>query len=494
MREVILKLGKQFIDIGRQCKRETPNYPQIPFHVGSPAFIRLRHGRPIQPRRTRGLIRASPSGLPPDTSRRHRRSERVAAVTSPSQSADLAGSGRAGRGFTIGLGIAQICSWGSLYYSFPLVAQAMGRDLGWDKGTLYLAATLGLAFTGLLTYPVGAAIDRGYGRAIMAGGSFAAGLLLILWSRADSLPMFYLALAGLGAVQAATLYDPVFAVVARRLGPAQARPGITAITLWGGFASTIFIPLIQLLIDQTGWRTTLVVLGLINIGLCAVLNFCAIDPSLDAPAPHPIGGAERTRPPRSAVAQAVKNPVFWMLALAFTAYSGMFTGLTFHLYPLLVERGFDVGTVVTAIAIIGPSQVAGRVAIWVLAPRMQMRALGSTIIAVFPPSLLMLEFAPPHFLVLAVFGVAFGAANGILTIVRGLAVPEMLTRRAYGAVNGALAVPSIFARALAPAGLAALWSVSGSYDAVLAAIVVLSLMLCGGFWTAAILSRRRDAP
>src|ERR1700730_2884465 len=41
---------------------------------------------------------------------------------------------RAGlRLFITGLGIGQICSWGSLYYSFPMIAEAMGSDLGWSK-------------------------------------------------------------------------------------------------------------------------------------------------------------------------------------------------------------------------------------------------------------------------------------------------------------------------------------------------------------------------
>jgi hypothetical protein len=37
---------------------------------------------------------------------------------------------RALRLFITGLGIGQICSWGSLYYSFPLIAEAIGSDLG----------------------------------------------------------------------------------------------------------------------------------------------------------------------------------------------------------------------------------------------------------------------------------------------------------------------------------------------------------------------------
>nr|WP_246544941.1 MFS transporter [Ancylobacter dichloromethanicus] len=394
--------------------------------------------------------------------------------------------------FVTGLGIGQVCSWGSLYYSFPLIAEAMGHELGWSKSALYGAATLGLALAGLAAYPIGAAIDRGHGRAIMTIGSVLAGLLLLLWSQVESMALFYVAVAGIGALQAATLYDPAFAVIARRSGPSHARAGITALTLWGGFASTVFIPLVQLLLDQVGWRDALLVLAAINILICAGCYWAVIDPAADAPThrassgPAPLSG-------RAAVAWAARQPVFWALAVAFTAYSAAFSAFTFHLYPLLVEKGFETASVVAAMTLIGPAQVAGRIAIWVFAPRAPVRLIGSVTVAIFPLALIGLDVLPPSFLLIAVVALLYGAANGITTIVRGLSVPEMLTREAYGAVNGAMSAPSTISRALAPLGAALIWSMSGSYDGVLLAIIALTVLLAVGFWLAALLSRRAPA-
>ena len=41
----------------------------------------------------------------------------------------------------------------------------------------------------------------------------------------------------------------------------------------------------------------------------------------------------------------------------------VFTAFTFHLYPLLLERGFETAAVIAAMAVIGPGQVGGRIAI-----------------------------------------------------------------------------------------------------------------------------------
>lgn len=388
--------------------------------------------------------------------------------------------------FIAGLGLGQIASWGTLYYSFALIAERMGHDLGLSKPEVYGAATVGLLIASFTAYPVGVAIDRGYGRAIMAVGSVLAGVLLLLWSQIASLWPLYPLLAGIGLAQAMTLYEPAFAVVARRYG-AEARRGITALTLWGGFASTAFVPLIQWLLNTVDWRSTLVVLGLINIALCAPLYLGVINSKIDTPAPAPVSTTESTPPlgEQLGVRWALGQPAFWGLLVAFTVYYGMFSGLSYHLYSLLLERGLDSTTVVTVIALIGPAQVAGRIVVWRFAEQASVRQVGRAVVLAFPVAIALLLLLPPGFASLAVFAVIYGAANGVITIVRGIAVPEMLTRNAYGAINSVLAIPATIARALSPLGIALLWAATGSYTSVLLATLIGSALVVAGFWFAA---------
>jgi MFS family permease len=200
-------------------------------------------------------------------------------------------SGR--RRFIAGLGIGQIASWGTLYYSFPLIAEQIGQDLGLTQPEVYGAATIGLLIASISAYPIGTAIDRGHGRTIMALGSGLAGLLLLVWSQIGSLWALYPLLIEIGLAQAMTLYEPAFAVVARRYS-SEARRGITALTLWGGFASTVFVPLIQFLLNELDWRSTLIVLGAINLAHCIPLYLAAIDGRVDArpAAPPPAAQSE----------------------------------------------------------------------------------------------------------------------------------------------------------------------------------------------------------
>lgn len=386
-------------------------------------------------------------------------------------------------------------SWGSLYYSFPVIAEAMGRDLGLGKPALYGAATCGVLVAGVASYPIGAAIDRGHGRAIMTVGSVLGGALLMAWSRTGQLWAFYLLLGGIGLAQAMTMYEPAFAVVTRRYG-ADARHGITALTLWGGFASTVFVPLTQLLLGWLGWRDTLLVLGACNLLICVGLHAWVIDPRLDARAGASTSSRHTPLPEMAngGVRWVLRHPAFWGLLLAFTVYYGMYVGLTFHLYALLLERGFTVAAVVSALAIIGPAQVAARIVVWVQGRRLPAHVIGLVSMAAFAAGLLMLVLARGNFATVALATAVCGGANGVITIVRGLAVPEMLTPEAYGAINGVLALPANVAKALAPAATAGLWAVTHSYDAVLVAALLSSGIAILAFSFAAARRERPPAP
>lgn len=397
--------------------------------------------------------------------------------------------------FISALGVGQIASWGTLYYSFPLLAVPMEAALGVDRTTLYLAPTIGLLVGSVAAYGVGAAIDRGHGRAVMSGGALLAALLLVAWSRVESVAVLYLIFAGLGLAQAMTLYDPAFAVVARRYGP-EARKGITTLTLWGGFASTVFVPLVQVLLDTMPWRDALLVLAAVNLLLCLPLYAAAIDRRRDAPPP---AAPERTEEESGDTASgagpawALRQPVFWCLAAAFTLYYGTFSAVTYHLYPLLLERGLSAQAVVMAIALIGPAQVAGRLFVWMLARDRSVRVVGGVTVAALPLAVVLLTVADGP-LLLAAFALLYGAANGIMTIVRGIAVPELLTRHAYGRLNGMIAVPQTVAKAVAPAAAAALWTVSDSYGPMLAVTLGTTVAVAGAFWAATVVRVRRPLP
>ena len=114
------------------------------------------------------------------------------------------------------LSLAQLITWGSVFYTFSLLMEPVERELGLTRAQSSLAFSLASLAEGVLAYPVGRWIDRGHERIVMTGGSLLIAGLLALHSAVHSVGAFYLVWIGLGAGLSATLYTPVFAVVTRR--------------------------------------------------------------------------------------------------------------------------------------------------------------------------------------------------------------------------------------------------------------------------------------
>jgi hypothetical protein len=384
-----------------------------------------------------------------------------------------------GTSATWALAVAQLVSWGSVYYAFSLFVVPMEQSMGWARTSTNAALSLGLLVSGLAAYPVGAWIDRGHGRAVMAGGSLLATAMLLLWSQAHSVTTLFVAWAGLGVAMAAILYDPVFAVLTRSY-PASFRTKITLVTLIGGFASTAFIPLTHVLIEAFAWRGALLVLALSNLAICLPIHLRTINRD------RPDSNTESDRARAKTVAQAathraLRSPAFWALAICFIAYFATFAALTFHLVPLMIERHVSSGVILTTMATIGPAQVAARALWWAYGRNVPPPVLGIVITTVFPASVVVLLCAGSSPYLLVLFALMYGGANGMMTILRGTIVQDVLWTEGFGTVSGMLSLPSNIAKGIAPISAAAIWAIQRNYQLVEWVVLLVSLVSAAAF-------------
>lgn len=388
------------------------------------------------------------------------------------------------------LSIGQLISWGLVYYTFPLFIAPMEQELGWTRSSMFGALSAGLMVAGLCSIPVGAWIDRGHGRLLMTGGSLLAAVLFVVWSRIESLTVFYALWIGLGACQAVVLYEPAFAVITRVYGP-RYRQAILLMTFLGGLASTFGIPFAQLLIERIGWRPALEAIAAINLGVAFLIHWLFVPGPGVAPVP-----IAASRPPeegkarKSPLAAAVRVPAFWGLVVAFAGYGLAFSAMSFHLIPLLDDRGVPIAVVMAIIALIGPMQVVGRMLLMVGQKHITTIQLGAGIYFAFPISMAMLATGISDVYGLILFAIIYGVANGLVTILRGMAVPEFIGPEGYGVVSGALTMPTNVMRAAGPLLASLAWGAFGGYTPVLWGLAGIMLIAAMGFAAAAVLSRR----
>lgn len=365
------------------------------------------------------------------------------------------------------LALTQVISWGTLYYAFAIVAHDIERTLGLSPQLVFGAFSWCLLVAGLVSTPAGILIDRHGGRLVMAAGSLLCGTGFILLSRAQSALGYVLAWTVLGLAMSAVLYEAAFATLIHRFGAASRRP-ITTLTLFGGFASTVFWPLTLVVSARVGWRDTFWYYGLLQLLLCLPLHLL-LEGGAGAAGARVKDSADLT------LRQALRHPAFWTLAFAFACNSFIFSGLSVHLIPILHGFGHPMQTVVLMAALIGPLQVAGRIGEMALGDRVAPQTVGKLCFAALPGALLALLFFGRAQVAIALFCALYGLSNGILTIVRGT-VPQLLFgARNYGAISGALAGPSLLAKAAGPLAIASVIGLHGGPQVLFGMLLAVSL-------------------
>jgi len=371
---------------------------------------------------------------------------------------------------TVGaLAVGQVLAWASLYYSFSSFVLPMQHEYGWSVASMMGAYSLGTVVWGLCAYPVGAAIDQGHGRWVMAGGACLASLGLICWASVQALWMLYAAWLMLGLAMAMMLYEPAFTVLTRRY-PTHYHQGITALTLVAGFASTLAFPAIAALQANWGWRGALWVVATVMGLIVAPVNAWALRGETQSRLSR--------RPYETEAAtlhQATRTRAFWLLALTFTCYSFAQSGFWAHVIPAFASKGFTAAEALHVLVWIGPCQVGGRV-LYVLAGRQwPLRRVGMVVLCGLPLSFALFAFSQ-HTWALWGFAALFGSANGLVTIVRGGLIPEYFGRAHVGRIGGAISTAGLLARAAAPLSVAGLLWIWPSYTEVMQCLAALGVI------------------
>jgi cyanate permease len=307
----------------------------------------------------------------------------------------------------------------------------------------------------------------------MTVGSGAAVLLVLAWSRVESLPVFYLIWAGIGVTMAATFYEPAFVTVANWFACYRGR-ALTLLTFGGGFASVIFIPLADRLIVDHGWRTALVVLACILAVVTIPAHVLLLRRHPQDMGLLPDGAredvdlsADRTGTERSISLQsAVHGPTFWWLTGSFFLIMFANVALLVHLIPFLTDEGFDERFAAYATGFVGLMALPGRLFFTPLGGRFPRQLVTALIFGLQAVAIVVLIFAETKAGVW-LFVILFGAGFGAITPARAALVAETYGPAEFGAISGLVALFITIARAAGPIGASVLYDLAGGYQPVM---------------------------
>lgn len=345
------------------------------------------------------------------------------------------------------LGITQIIGYGTLYYSFSIMAPGIAAEFAVPVEWIYGAISLALLAGGLISPYAGGLADRHGAAKVLSLGSVAAAIALVVCGLASNAVLFLGGLILVELASAFVLYATAFALLAQVTGP-RAQRSITYLTLIAGFASTVFWPLTSWLLRGLDWHQVYFVFAVMNAAVCLPLHLWLTRFARNA-ATRP---AEATTEAEPAAVAGAGNMVFALVVLGFSLAGFVSAATLFHLVPLLATLGLGASGVFVA-SLFGPAQVASRLINMAFGKELPPTILSVVSAVMMPLALVILALSAPSAIGAASFAVVFGLGSGLFSIVSGTLPLALFGRAGFGRRLGWIGLGRLTLSAIAPVAL-----------------------------------------
>ncbi|QWF17115.1 MFS transporter [Lysobacter capsici] len=343
-------------------------------------------------------------------------------------------------------------------FSLAVLLQPMSTATGWSRAGLSSAMTLAFLSMGFAGFGWGVLSDRFGPRVVVLAGSVLLGLACVLASRAGSLLQFQLSYGVLLGAAAASFFAPVIAAVAASF-ERRRNLAISLVSAGMGVAPMTLSPLVAWLVGDYGWRSSLLIVGV----LAWALTLPAVWFVRSVPASASAGAADSGSDSSTlSAAQALRSRPFTVLGAAFFACCAAHSGPIFHTVSYAVGCGLSVTAAVTIYSMEGAAGLGGRLLLGVLADRFGAKPVlvaGLLLQAFAALAYLAVNQLDGFYAVAIVFGMAYGGTMPLYaSLARDAFSPAIL-----GTVLGAATLLSSLGMALGPLIGGGLYDHYGSY-------------------------------
>lgn len=365
------------------------------------------------------------------------------------------------------LGVTQIIGYGTLYYSFSILAPAMARDFSIHEDKLFGMLSAALLLGGLLAPKAGKWADKvGAGR-LMVPGSLAATIALICAALSTNAAMLGVSLIAMELASTFVLYSTAFAAIVQA-GGGRAQRSIVHLTLIAGFASTLFWPLTATLHAHLGWREIYLLFALLNGAICLPIHWWVRRFPRELSDPRPQADSQQGIVVRTSTTSR-QNAIFLLMLAGFALEGFVLASVLVHMVPLLTALGLGTAGLMVS-TLFGPSQVASRLLNMVFGGKLSQTVLAVISAGLLATALCVLVATTPWLPGLIVFAILFGLGSGLASIVGGTLPLELFGKRGYGARLGWVTAARQFSSALAPFAFAVMLKNWGASLAVTVSI------------------------
>lgn len=347
------------------------------------------------------------------------------------------------------LGLTQIIGYGTLYYSFAILASGIAASFGWTHAGFFGVFSLSLLAGAFASPFAGRALDRFGAANMMSIGSLmcAAAVALAAWTSSGI--VFTLALAVMQMASALVFYDAAFPAVVQVSGGDSPRR-IVHLTLIAGFASTIFWPLTSWLNDAMGWREVLAIFAAANALVCMPAHmWVALMARRDGDDVALVQSNHEADVVHATLPKDQLGRAMTLVTLGFSLSSFALSAVLSQMVPMLAALGFGAGALAVS-TLFGPAQVAVRFTNLVFAGGRHPLTIAIIALTLLPLGLLVVAATAPAYAGAVTFVLLVGLCSGLKSIVQGTVPLALFGKGGFGARLGLMASFRYALAALAP--------------------------------------------
>ena len=361
---------------------------------------------------------------------------------------------------------------GIIFFSFTAFFEPIQQEFGWSYTQISLATSLRGLEMGIFAPIVGFLVDRFGSRKLLLGGTIVIGIGLVLLSFTHSLLMFYLC----------------FLFIALGAGGCTSVVTMTAVAIWfkknvglalgimaSGFgAGGLIVPLIVFMIDASGWRLTLVILGvgmwLLGIPLSLIVRDRPEQLGLSPDGPLTESSTtsdhgESLEKKKRAFLEMIKKRSFLYLNIAETVRMMTVTAVVTHLMPYLSSIGIPRATSGAVAAALPLVSIVGRFGFGWWGDRFDKRIVLATTFFLMSAGVFAFCYVQ-SFWVLLLFILLFAPGFGGSMVLRGAILQEYYGMASFGKMLGIVLGSASIGGIIGPTLAGWAFDTLGSYTSV----------------------------
>jgi len=376
------------------------------------------------------------------------------------------------------------------FFSLPVFLKPIAEDTLWGVDRVSVAGAISALAAGFATPAVGYVVDRFGARAPMLPGVALVAASYVLLARITSVGQMYILFLVSGIGMALATIIPTQTLVSRWFHRKRGRV-MGFVTVGGGLGGMVWMPIVNRLIENLGWRGAYQVLGIIiavvsipiivfvirstpaSMGLSADGEDEAVDEGEEA---GPVEESGYDLP------TTLRTRSFWLIFCA--SFFGVFAGTGFglHVITFLSESGLTLGKATIAwSATIGVS-IVGHFLFGLISEKYQKRFFASAANFVRMVSIVNLVLFAlgviPLGAAIAQLAILYGLFVGCNAVMSPLLLAETFGVKAFGKIMGMLGIPFTIGMALGQIAGGYLRGHYGNYN-VAFAVFAFGLLISG---------------